>query len=77
MNQRNQRRPSELGAYTAELKQIRIWTHESQRPWFTPADVGMSGQTLKAMARRNLLKTAGRVGSRQAYTLRSGGWVIE
>ena len=71
------RRPSGLGAYKAELKQLRIWTHENRRPWFTPVDVGMSGQTLKAMARCNLLKTAGRVGTRQAYTLWSGGWVIE
>lgn len=77
MTQQSHRRPSRLGAFAAELKQIRIWTHENQRPWFTPADVRMSGQTLRAMAKRNLIKPAGRAGSRQAYTLRSGGWVLE
>ena len=77
VNPRTQRRPSGIGAYKAELERIRIWIHNNRRPWFTPADVGMSGQTLGAMAKRNLIKTAGRVGSRHVYTLRSGGWAIE
>jgi hypothetical protein len=76
MNQRTQRRPSGIGAYKSELEQIRIWIHNTGRRWFTPSDVNISGQTLKAMAKRNPLKTAGRVGTRQIYEIRSGGWAI-
>lgn len=73
----NPRRSSGRGAYKAELERIRIWIHNNQRHWFTAAEIGLNGATLKAMIKRNLLKTSGRVGGKQAYEIRSGGWVIE
>lgn len=77
VNRQAQRRPSGRGAFQAELVRIDVFIHNTRRHWFTSSDVGLSGATLKAMARRNLLKTAGRVGTKQAYEIRTGGWVIE
>lgn len=76
MNRQTQHRPSGIGAFKPELERIKIWIHNNGRHWFTASDVNISGQTLAAMAKRNLLKPAGRVGSRQTYALRSKGQVI-
>lgn len=74
MNQRTEHRSAGIGAYNAELAKIRIWVkfNAQRRRWFLADDVQIHVNTLNSMVKHRLIKTAGRVGSKQTFVLQTG-----